>query len=146
MNHDFREDLKTLGLKATPRRLAILQTLADSSIYLSAEEIWAKLKEGSQGVGLPTIYRNLEELAEGGLLSKVLHPDRKLYYYLCQNKGHHHHFVCVSCRRVEDIGTCALDAISREIKKTFRGKVLSHTFQVEGLCEDCCHEQETKQQ
>lgn len=144
MHNDFGKALRTLGLKVTPRRLALLQTLADSSTYLSAEEVWVRLKQGSRGVGLPTVYRNLEELAEGGLLSKVLHPNRKLYYYLCRNTEHHHHFVCVSCRKVEDIGICALDTISREIAQTVRGKVLSHTFQVEGLCEDCCKAQEAK--
>jgi Fe2+ or Zn2+ uptake regulation protein len=144
MHEDFRQTLKTLGLKATPRRLALLHILADSTTYLSAEEVWVRLKEGLRGAGLPTVYRNLEELAQGGLLSKVLHPDRKLYYYLCPNRGHHHHFVCVSCRKVEDIGVCAIDAISREIGETVRGKILSHTFQVEGLCEACCNAQGAK--
>ena len=144
MHEEFRQALRDLGLKVTPSRLALLQTLADSSIYLSAEEVWVKLKEGLREVGLPTVYRNLEELAEGGLLSKVLHPSRKLYYYLCRNKVHHHHFVCVSCRKVEDIGVCAMETISREIGKTVRGKVLSHTFQVEGLCESCCNAQGAK--
>jgi Fe2+ or Zn2+ uptake regulation protein len=135
--HDFKEALKELRLKATPRRLALLQALADASIYMSPEEVWAHLKKNHREVGLPTVYRNLEELADGGLLSKVLLPDRKLYYYLCGNKVHHHHFICVSCRKVEDIGVCALETISREIGEALRGKVLSHTFQVEGLCENC---------
>lgn len=138
LHRDFREALKNLRLKATPRRLALLQTLADSSIYLSPEEVWSQLKENYREVGLPTVYRNLEELAEGGLVSKVLLPDRKLYYYLCGNKVHHHHFVCISCRKVEDIGVCALEMITREIGEALGGKVLSHTFQVEGLCESCC--------
>lgn len=146
MYEDFRQALRTLGLKATPGRLALLQTLAESSIYLSAEEVWSKLKERPRGAGLPTVYRNLEELAEAGILSKVLHPDRKLYYYLCQNRMHHHHFVCLSCHRVEDIEVCALDTISLEIGKTIRGKILSHTFQVEGLCEKCCNTQGAKKQ
>jgi Fe2+ or Zn2+ uptake regulation protein len=136
--HDFNEALKKLRLKATPRRLALLQTLADSSTYLSPEEVWSHLKKNQREVGLPTVYRNLEELAEGGLLSKVLLPDRKLYYYLCGNEGHHHHFICVSCRKVEDIGACALETISREIADALGGRVLSHTFQVEGLCKACC--------
>lgn len=145
MCDDFRQALKKLGLKATPRRLALLRTLADSPIYLSPEEVRVKLKESYREVGLPTVYRNLEELAEGGILSKVLHRDRKLYYYLCRNSIHHHHFVCVSCRKVEDIGACSLETITREVGEALRGKVLSHTFQVEGLCEDCCNRQGTKE-
>jgi len=142
---DFRQALKKMGMKATPGRLAMLRTLADSSIYLSAEEVRTRLKEESREVGLPTVYRNLEELSEGGLLSKVLHPDRKLYYYLCRNKVHHHHFICISCRKVEDIGVCALETIRREVGNTLRGKVLSHTFQVEGLCESCCSKKEVEE-
>lgn len=129
--------LKQLNLKSTPKRLAILGLLAQESGYVSPEELWGKLKGQFRRIGLPTVYRNLEELAAGGVISKVIHPNRQLYYYFCANREHHHHFICVSCRRVEDVGFCAMGEIEREISERMGGTVLSHIVQVNGLCRSC---------
>ena len=98
MSHDFPSMLRDLHLKVTPRRLAILAALSAATTYVSPEEVQQKLQGESVPIGLPTVYRNLEELADGGVISKVLHPNRQLYYYFCPNRSHHHHFVCLSCR------------------------------------------------
>jgi Fe2+ or Zn2+ uptake regulation protein len=137
MNGQFSETLKGLKLKATPKRLAILRLLALESTYVSPEEIWLKLRGRFGAIGLPTVYRNLEELAAGGVITKVIHPNRQLYYYLCSNRHHHHHFICVACRRVEDVDVCVLDDLEREIDTKIGGRVLSHIVQVNGLCR-CC--------
>ncbi len=137
MHGQFNETLKGLNLKATPKRLAILRTLALESTYVSPEEIWQKLRGRFSAIGLPTVYRNLEELAAGGVISKVIHPNRQLYYHFCPNRHHHHHFICVACRRVEDVDVCALDGLEREIDAKIGGRVLSHIIQVNGLCRNC---------
>ncbi|AJE02435.1 Fur family transcriptional regulator [Geobacter pickeringii] len=133
MNHHFDALLRDLNLKITPRRRAILDLLADEGGYATPEELWRKLKLRFGRIGLPTVYRNLDELAAGGVLTTILHPDRKLYYYFCDNRSHHHHFVCLSCRRVEDLEFCGLAEIEQRVK----GKVVSHIMQVNGYCRDC---------
>jgi Fe2+ or Zn2+ uptake regulation protein len=144
--HDLhRSALKQLKLKATPKRLAILNILARESTYCSPEEIWKRLKETFSQIGLPTVYRNLDELAAGGVISQVLHPNRQLYYYYCTNNGHHHHFICVTCRKVEDLDVCAMAAIEREVEERIGGRVLSHIVQVNGLCRDCAVPAATKE-
>ncbi|MDI6890970.1 MAG: Fur family transcriptional regulator [Thermodesulfovibrionales bacterium] len=137
MLNDFPLTLKKLNLKVTPKRLAILEILLKESVYLSPEEIWKKMKKRFNRIGLPTVYRNLEELSEGNIISKINHPNRQLYYYLCQNRSHHHHFICLSCRKVEDISFCAAKEIEGEVKRNIRGKILSHILQVNGLCKNC---------
>lgn len=129
--------LRDLDLKATPKRLAILDILSRETIYLSPEEIWTRLKERFSAVGLPTVYRNLEELANGGIIFKVIHPDRKLYYFYCNNRKHHHHFVCTGCKRVDDLACCAFQEIEREVSEDLNGTVLSHIMQVFGTCRQC---------
>lgn len=144
MNGHFGETLKGLKLKATPKRLAILRLLSQESTYVSPEEIWQKLRGRFGAIGLPTVYRNLEELAAGGVITKVIHPNRQLYYYLCSNRHHHHHFICVACRRVEDVDVCALDDLEREIDAKIGGRVLSHIVQVNGLCRACAGQAKTE--
>ena len=129
--------LKEARMKATPKRLAILEMLDGASAYASPEELWRRLRDKFDRLGLPTVYRNLEELAASGVISKVIHPNRQLYYYFCRNLEHHHHFVCLSCRKVEDIPSCGIEALEREVSQRMGGKVLSHILQLNGLCAVC---------
>ncbi len=134
---DYSYILKELNLKITPKRIAILEILSTNPSCMTPDEVWRKVKQGFKRVGLPTIYRNLEELSECGIISTVIHPDRKLYYYFCKNKEHHHHFICLSCRRVDEINTCNITEMQRDIENTINGKVLNHILQLNGLCSEC---------
>ncbi len=133
----YTDFLKQLHLKATPRRIAVLDILAAEQAYCGPEDIWKKMKRKFSRIGLPTIYRILDELSEKGVISKIIHPSRQLYYYYCGNSEHHHHFICVSCRKVEDLNFCATREIEKEVTRGLGGKVLSHILQVNGLCEPC---------
>jgi Fur family transcriptional regulator, ferric uptake regulator len=142
MNDAISSTLKRLNLKVTPKRQAILDILMHETLYLSPEEIWKKMKKKFNRIGLPTVYRNLEELSAGDVISKVTHPNRQLYYYFCANRDHHHHFVCLSCRNVEDINFCALDALQEEVNRKLNGKIISHILQVNGYCRNCLNKKE----
>jgi Fe2+ or Zn2+ uptake regulation protein len=137
MVQDFPSVLKDLRMKVTPKRLAILEILRNESVYLSPEEVWKRLKNQFKRIGLPTVYRNLEELSRGNVISQVSHPNRQLYYYLCLNSSHHHHFICLSCRNVEDIEFCMLRELEKRVQKELNGRIVSHILQVNGLCKNC---------
>jgi Fe2+ or Zn2+ uptake regulation protein len=140
MKSDFQTLLKDLSLKSTPKRLALLQILDEEKVYLSPESIWKKMQQRFKRIGLPTVYRILDELHEGNIISRVIHPNRQLYYYLCRNEEHHHHFICVSCSRVEDLHFCAEKEIESLVVKDMKGQVLSHILQINGLCSRCLTE------
>jgi len=137
MSEELTKSLKQLNLKVTPKRIAIFEILMKEPGYLSPEEIWRKMKIQFNRIGLPTVYRNLEELADGNIISKITHPNRQLYYFFCGNNEHHHHFVCLSCRNVDDINFCAIHELRKEVKKKLNAQVVSHILQVNGLCKEC---------
>ena len=137
MNQQHATALRAARMKSTPKRLAILGILDAEPCYASPEELWQKLRGRFGTIGLPTVYRNLEELAASGVICKVIHPNRQLYYYFCRNRGHHHHFVCLSCRRVEDVASCGIEALEREMAEKSGCRVTSHIFQMNGLCASC---------
>lgn len=137
MPRDYQTTLRSVAMKATPKRLAILDILDGENAYVSPEEVWTRLRSRFSRIGLPTVYRNLEELAVAGVITKVIHPNRHLYYYYCANPDHHHHFICVSCRRVQDVGLCIGRELEEEVARRLEGRVLSHILQVDGLCRDC---------
>ncbi len=134
---DFRELLKNANLKATPKRLAMLDILVSTATYLSPEDIWKQMQGKFRNIGLPTVYRNLEHLSNEKVIMKVIHPDRKLYYYHCRNVEHHHHFICTGCRRVEDLVFCGEKEIEEEVRERLHGSTVSHLLQVFGFCRDC---------
>jgi Fur family transcriptional regulator, ferric uptake regulator len=138
MLHDFPLILKDLRLKVTPKRLAILDFLARTGTFVSPEEVRQNLQEQFASIGLPTVYRNLDELASGGVIAKIIPPNRQLYYYFCSNSNHHHHFICLSCGKVTDLHICAVKGLEEEINDQVGGKVMSHILQVNGLCRSCC--------
>ncbi len=140
----YPDFLKRLQLKVTPRRIAVLDILAAEHAYCGPDEIWNKMKQKFTRIGLPTVYRILDELSEKGVISKIIHPSRQLFYYYCNNAEHHHHFICVSCRKVEDIKFCANQEIEMEVARNIKGKVLSHILQVNGLCGSCSKKEESK--
>lgn len=129
--------LRQLRLKVTPRRLEVMRCLGEEQAYLSAEEVWNRVRPRLGSIGLPTVYRILDELTEAHIVTRIFRADRTQYYFLCPNREHHHHFVCDSCRRVEDMDLCGLDGITREIAQRSGGRVLSHILQVNGLCAEC---------
>lgn len=133
--------LRNCRLKATPKRIALMEVLSAASVYMGPREIWEHLRKRFNKMGLPTVYRNLEELVEAGVISRIIHPNRQLYYYLCDKHHHHHHFICVSCGRVQDIDFCAREKLDREVRNKYGGKILSHLIQVNGLCRLCSEKQ-----
>ena len=134
MPSDFPQLLKSLQLKVTPQRLAILDIMRAAQTYLSPEEVQSQVQLRTESkVGLLTIYRNLEELSAQGVLSKILHPNRQLYYYFCANRDHHHHFVCLACRTVQDIHDCGCAELASKID----GQVELQIMQALGTCRRC---------
>jgi Fur family ferric uptake transcriptional regulator len=129
--------LKQLKLKVTPRRQEVMNCLGGEESYLSADEVWSRIKPRLGSIGLPTVYRILDELSEAGVVTRIFLPDRKQYYFLCPNQGHHHHFVCESCRRVEDVAHCGLEGVSRDIAQRSGARVTSHILQINGICGSC---------
>ncbi|OGS14150.1 MAG: ferric uptake regulation protein, partial [Elusimicrobia bacterium RIFOXYA2_FULL_58_8] len=97
-------------------------------------------------IGLATIYRTLELFTKFGMVNKFDTGDDKARYEFADGpgaKGHHHHLVCTSCRRIVDYN----DFINEEtelLRRTEEGlankygfKINTHILQFYGLCKDC---------
>jgi len=134
------------GYKITTGREIILKILAGSQKHLSAEEIYIKAHAVNPAIGMTTIYRTLDILAEMRLINKFDFGDGRARYELTEGpKGvrHHHHLVCTSCNRVIDY-TDFIDEEVELLTKTEKGlgrkynfKISHHLIQFYGLCENC---------
>jgi Fe2+ or Zn2+ uptake regulation protein len=131
--------LKRNGHRITPKVRAVIELFLDGESVLDPFEVRARLRKKFKGVGLPTVYRILENLANNGILLTVASEDRQLRYFICRGIGHkhHHHFICRGCGKVEEVNLCLMDEVAKYVKRRLKATVQSHFLQIEGLCAAC---------
>ena len=95
------DELRRCGLRATGQRLAILRAIRENRLHPSAEELMDQLKESQPTLSLSTVYKNLQTLAEAGVLQTVDTGTGKQRFE--GRPEPHHHAVCTRCQRVYDV-------------------------------------------
>ncbi|MFA5090811.1 MAG: Fur family transcriptional regulator [Candidatus Omnitrophota bacterium] len=134
----YLQALKSNRLKITPRRKAVIDLFMKQGIQMGPYDVYEKLQNRLSVIGMPTVYRILDEFTKVGILVKSLSEDRQLRYALCALPGeHHHHFTCRKCRKVEEVAFCDFNKVSKFIEKNLKAKVEAHQLQIEGLCSKC---------
>ena len=118
--------------KLTKKRQQIYNILKKESKPLSAEEIYAKLK--NDDMNLSTVYRALEKFYDDGLASRN-HIEHTAYYFL--NADEHHHFmICSRCGKKFEFD-CHLEELIQEIDRNYHFKVVHHDLNLYGICQMC---------
>ena len=103
------QDLRRAGLKVTIPRVKILEILATTANrHLSAEDLYKRLLESNEDIGLATVYRVLTQFEAAGLVTRHHFEGGTAVFEL--NRGDHHdHVVCVDCGRVEEFSDPAIE-------------------------------------
>ena len=96
--------------RRTAQRDAIVEELRRSRSAMTAQELHGRL----EGVGLATVYRNLQRLADLGQAEAVRRDSGEQAFLLCGG-GHHHHLTCRVCGHVERVRDCGLDDWARAV-------------------------------
>jgi Fur family transcriptional regulator, ferric uptake regulator len=130
------ERLVGTGVRPTRQRLLVLETLAAEPHDATAQEIHACLRAHGERIGLATVYRALAVLKDRDVIDELAHRVGESCYRLC-SPGHHHHLVCSSCHRVEELEDCEIDAWVAQASRSHGFHSASHTVEVVGLCADC---------
>jgi Fur family ferric uptake transcriptional regulator len=125
-----------VGLRPTRQRLLVLDALAAEPHDATAQELHGRLRESGRRIGLATVYRALADLRERKVVDELSHRAGESCYRLC-SPGHHHHLVCSSCHRVEELDDCDLDAWVSRASKAHGFEPAAHTLEVVGVCADC---------
>lgn len=110
-------ELKKAGLKVTLPRLKILQILESQpkdSQHMSAEEVYDKLREAGDDVGLATVYRVLTQFEAAGLVERHNFEGGKSVFELDRGE-HHDHMVCVDTGQVIEFHSSEIERLQREI-------------------------------
>jgi len=130
-----RDTIRGKGLRITPARLAVFSILSDSEKPLDISNIIAQISKRHVDADQATIYRIIDNFMKKDLITKLQFQERKFYYEV---KGEeHHHAICTKCGRIEDISTCNIKRLEREIEKDKGFTVSQHSLEFYGVCSRC---------
>lgn len=130
--------LKTNDMKVTGIRVLLLTLLHAAQKPQSAEDLFTMVKKAKsrKTVDPVTIYRNLTHFLQAGLIqSTELGTGRRLFEW-AEQSHHHHHVICQSCKKVDTLEICGLDAHLKTLQKMGYSEV-GHRLEFFGTCNDC---------
>ncbi|WP_293780895.1 Fur family transcriptional regulator [uncultured Aeromicrobium sp.] len=120
----------------TRQRRAVAAIMADLEGFASAQQIHDILKQRGESVGLSTVYRNLQALADADLLDALRSDDGETLYRRCSS-GHHHHLVCRSCGRTVEVEGPTVERWADAVAEDHGFRDVEHTLEIFGTCADC---------
>lgn len=136
IQHNCKTELNEAALRATPARLALMQLLETTKTPLDVQSMIAFLEKQHINTDPATVFRIMNMFTEKGLVKQIQLHEGKFRYELT-NKPAHHHLVCVRCGSIEDVSSCNIAALEKEIEKKKQFKVISHSLEFFGICNHC---------
>lgn len=116
----------------TKQKRLILDIIENSHRHPTAEEVFFEARQQMPNIALGTVYRNLNALAEEGLVRRITlagTPDR-----FDKTKADHDHLVCQKCGKLKDV---FLKGIADEIKIESGNDIISYELNAYYICDSC---------
>ena len=127
-------DLKEVGLKTTQPRLKILDILESSRVrHLSAEDVYKRLLELDQDIGLATVYRVLTQFESAGLVIRHNFEGGASVFEL-NDANHHDHMVCIKCNKVFEFVDKTIEQRQRKAAEKSGFVMQDHSLYLYGVC------------
>jgi Fur family ferric uptake transcriptional regulator len=123
-------------VRQTRQRTAVKTALEGREGFMSAQQLHDLLRQQGESVGLTTVYRSLQGLADAGEVDSLVTDDGETVYRRC-GPDHHHHLVCRSCGRTVEIAGPAVESWADAIALQHGFTEISHTLELFGLCRSC---------
>jgi Fur family ferric uptake transcriptional regulator len=122
------QDLRKVGLKVTHPRTRILEILETAqSRHLSAEDIYRRLIEHGDDIGLATVYRVLTQFEAAGLVLKHNFEGGQAVFEL--NRGEHHdHMVDIDTGKVIEFTSPEIEALQKQIAEKHGYEIEEHSL------------------
>ncbi|KJF82791.1 ferric iron uptake transcriptional regulator [Photobacterium angustum] len=141
---DNNHALKQAGLKVTLPRLKILEVLQEPDCqHISAEDLYKKLIDIGEEIGLATVYRVLNQFDDAGIVTRHHFEGGKSVFEL-STQHHHDHLVCLDCGKVIEFSDDIIEDRQKQIAESFNVRLTNHSLYLYGHCMNGnCAEDET---
>jgi Fur family ferric uptake transcriptional regulator len=124
------------GIRSTRQRAAVSSAMAKAGEFRTAQDVYDDLKRQGENVGLATVYRTLQALAESHELDQIRTVDGQTAYRRC-GTGHHHHLICRICGRTVEIELPGVESQIAKAGESHSFTDVDHEIELHGLCRDC---------
>ena len=109
-------------MKYSRQRESILNSLNEKLDHPTAEMVYNCVKKEQPNISLGTVYRNLNQLVEQGVLRRT---------------DPHAHLLCTRCGKVLDLEDDLISELDRNVMRTTGFLVNDRQLLLSGICADC---------
>lgn len=121
------------GKRYSRQRELIYEALMHTEEHPTAEMLYSWLKPDNPSLSLGTVYRNLNLLADEGIITRMAFPVERYD----GNTTPHSHFCCDRCGRVYDIAVPYSESLDQEALKRSEHQIDRHEVLFRGVCAAC---------
>ncbi len=122
-------------MRLTTQRQVILEELARVTSHPTANEVYDMVRKRLPRIGLGTVYRNLELMAESGLILKLEVGGTQKRFDATTDL--HYHIRCTACGKVDDIKLPVQQEINKIAARATDYHILGHHVEFSGICASC---------
>lgn len=128
--------LQSHHYRITKQRRSLLEYLSGfKDQYVSITQVTEHMKELYPGMSYNTVYRNLKDFSEIGIIETKTRPSGSCVKYQCDfGNLHHHHFICQACGKVQEVELCPVTLFDDQLAGC---TLTGHRFELYGLCPEC---------
>ena len=130
------------NMRLTTQRQIILEELAKVTSHPTANEVYDMVRKRLPRIGLGTVYRNLELMADSGVILKLEVGGTQKRFDATVDP--HYHIRCAECGKVDDIEIPVQHHINEVARSVSNYQILGHHIEFSGICKECANTKETE--
>jgi Fur family ferric uptake transcriptional regulator len=124
-------------MRATRQRAAVRDALDRAGAFRTAQALHDEMKAAGETVGLTTVYRTLQGLADAGEVDVLRTAGGEAIYRRCGTGEHHHHLVCRSCGTSVEVASDEIERWAATTAEHHGFTEVEHTAELYGVCGGC---------
>jgi len=133
----FRRYLREHNLPVTGQREQVAEVVLSSDAHLSADDIERELKSRGAHVGKATVYRTLDLMVAGGIITARDFSEGFRRFERASGRQHHEHLICLRCGKVIEFVNERLERMKALIADEYGFRHHHHRLEIFGTCPEC---------
>lgn len=132
---EIDQELRARGYRFTPRRLMVVEVLAERCGHLTVDEILAAVQARYPNTNKTTVYRTLELLSQLGFVDVTDLGSGRLEYEIVTQP--HHHLICERCQARIEVEDSFLEPLRQSLLQHYGFLTNLDHFALFGVCPAC---------
>jgi Fur family transcriptional regulator, ferric uptake regulator len=119
------------------RRDDVVRSLGSGQTFRTAQELFAQMRGSGSRIGLATIYRTMQSMADEGEVDVLRTDAGEVAYRRCQSETHHHHLVCRECGTTVEVAARSVEQWAGKVAAEHGYDEVEHVLEIFGRCATC---------